>query len=311
MAKIKINGDSSGYVEIAAPNAANNNTLEIGSGTKILTNHNLNVGNVGIGTDNPTEKIHVSALGATDEPTIKISGENSSIFLRTAGSGGSFPTGGVGNDGELIYLGGDFRFGVGTASKNLIFFNGAGYTERLRIDSSGRVIIGTNSGSGNITLKLQGHSGNAAHDAKVRLCRGTDSPSDTNQLGAIFFSDNSESPSADIIAIRDGGTWSGSSKPGALKFSTTPDGAASPIERLRINSAGHTLPGADATQDLGSATKRWANIYSADLQLSNEGAANDVDGTWGQYTIQEGEDDLFLINRRSGKKYKFILQEVN
>jgi len=70
------------------------------------------------------------------------------------------------------------------------------------------------------------------------------------------------------------------------------------------------LPGADDTYDLGSASKRWANIYSADLQLSNEGAANEVDGTWGQYTIQEGEDDLFLINRRSGKKYKFNLTEV-
>ena len=51
--------------------------------------------------------------------------------------------------------------------------------------------------------------------------------------------------------------------------------------------------GADATQDLGSSAARWANIYSADLQLSNEGSANDVDGTWGQYTIQEGENDLF------------------
>ena len=80
--------------------------------------------------------------------------------------------------------------------------------------------------------------------------------------------------------------------------------------KLQINSDGHCLPGVDATQDLGSSSKRWANIYSADLQLSNEGGANDVDGTWGQYTIQEGEDDLFLINRRSGKKYKFMLQEV-
>ena len=71
------------------------------------------------------------------------------------------------------------------------------------------------------------------------------------------------------------------------------------------------LPQTDATFDLGSTTKRWANIYSADLQLSNEGGANDVDGTWGQYTIQEGEHDLFLINRRSGKKYKFNLTEVN
>ena len=74
--------------------------------------------------------------------------------------------------------------------------------------------------------------------------------------------------------------------------------------------AGNITPSSDATVDLGSSSLRWANIYSADLQLSNEGAANEVDGTWGQYTIQEGEDDLFLINRRSGKKYKFMLQEV-
>ena len=77
-----------------------------------------------------------------------------------------------------------------------------------------------------------------------------------------------------------------------------------------VTVTGNLEPSADDTDDLGSSTKRWANIYSADLQLSNEGKTNDVDGTWGSYTIQEGEDDLFLINRRSGKKYKFMLQEV-
>ena len=82
-------------------------------------------------------------------------------------------------------------------------------------------------------------------------------------------------------------------------------------ERLRVNNTGHILPGADNTQDLGSSSKRFANIYTGDLNLSNEGSANDVDGTWGQYTIQEGENDLFLINRRTGKKYKFNLTEVN
>jgi len=102
-------------------------------------------GKLGIGTTSPGSELHVSALGASDEPTFKVSSENSTIFLRTAGSSGSFPTGGGGNDGELLYLGGDFRVGVGTASKNLIFFNGSGYTERMRIDSSGRVGIGTNS----------------------------------------------------------------------------------------------------------------------------------------------------------------------
>ena len=82
-------------------------------------------------------------------------------------------------------------------------------------------------------------------------------------------------------------------------------------ERLRLNSSGHVVPGSDATQDLGSISKRWANIYSADLQLSNKGSENEVDGSWGSYTIQEGESDLFLINRRNGKKYKFNLTEVS
>ena len=82
-------------------------------------------------------------------------------------------------------------------------------------------------------------------------------------------------------------------------------------EGLDISYKGEILPKADAGVNLGGPSNRWANIYSADLQLSNEGAANEVDGTWGQYTIQEGEEDLFLINRRSGKKYKFNLTEVN
>ena len=70
------------------------------------------------------------------------------------------------------------------------------------------------------------------------------------------------------------------------------------------------IPYANNTIDLGSSSVRWRNIYTNDLNLSNEGGANDVDGTWGNFTIQEGEDDLFLINKRNGKKYKFNLTEV-
>ena len=74
---------------------------------------------------------------------------------------------------------------------------------------------------------------------------------------------------------------------------------------------GHFLPQADNTYDIGNSTYRVRNVYTTDLQLSNEGKTNDVDGTWGNYTIQEGESDLFLINNRSGKKYKFNLTEVS
>ncbi len=69
-------------------------------------------------------------------------------------------------------------------------------------------------------------------------------------------------------------------------------------------------PNANNTFDLGSTSLRWANLYVNDLDLSNEGKQNDVDGTWGSYTIQEGEEHLYLLNRRNGKKYKFNLTEI-
>ena len=74
---------------------------------------------------------------------------------------------------------------------------------------------------------------------------------------------------------------------------------------------GNLLPSSSGTYNLGSASYRWGNVYTNDLHLSNEGSSNDVDGTWGNWTIQEGESDLFLKNNRSGKKYKFNLTEVS
>ena len=75
---------------------------------------------------------------------------------------------------------------------------------------------------------------------------------------------------------------------------------------------GNLLPEANGTRDLGATGTRWANLYTSDIDLSNEAkGGNEIDGTWGSYTIQEGENDLFLINRRNGKKYKFVLQEVS
>ena len=70
-------------------------------------------------------------------------------------------------------------------------------------------------------------------------------------------------------------------------------------------------PASNNQFNLGSSTLRWANLFVNDFNLSNEGHKNDVDGTWGSYTIQEGEESLFLINQRNGKKYKFVLQEVS
>jgi len=82
-------------------------------------------------------------------------------------------------------------------------------------------------------------------------------------------------------------------------------------DRLVLDSNGHLRPAATNTYDLGTSSHRWRNVYTNDLNLSNEGGTNDVDGTWGDWTVQEGESDLFLKNNRSGKKYKFNLTEVS
>ena len=78
-----------------------------------------------------------------------------------------------------------------------------------------------------------------------------------------------------------------------------------------LSVTGNVVPEANNTRDLGTTALRWANVYTNDLNLSNEGSSNDIDGTWGNYTIQEGAEDLFLINKRNGKKYKFNLTEVS
>ena len=82
-------------------------------------------------------------------------------------------------------------------------------------------------------------------------------------------------------------------------------------DRFRIGSSA-IYPAANNTYDCGTSSYRFRNIYTNDLQLSNEGGSgNDVDGTTGDYTIQEGADELYLINNKNGKKYKFNLTEVS
>ena len=71
--------------------------------------------------------------------------------------------------------------------------------------------------------------------------------------------------------------------------------------RMTIDSSGMVLPGANNTYDLGSPSKRWANVYAGDLHLKNE---------TGDWTVEEGEEELFLHNNLTGKKYAIMMREV-
>ena len=164
------------------------------------------------------------------------------------------------------------------------------------------------------------------NNANNRVITGSGTANTLEAESALTFDGTTlQVAAADDIRIA-GGTWTGEYS-GGIKIQ--PDASNSYIQyqgtiyhrntsgsnKLNLDQNGHLTPGANNAQDLGSGSLRWRNLYTQDLKLSNEAkkdeGGNDVDGTWGDYTIQEGESDLFLINNRSGKKYKFNLTEIN
>ena len=111
-----------------------------------------------------------------------------------------------------------------------------------------------------------------------------------------FFGDGSQLTGIDATALKDG------------SGNVIVQASASAVS---VTAGKHLNPATTNTTDLGTTSLRWRNLYTQDLQLSNESSGgNDVDGTWGDWTLQEGENDIYMINNRNGKKYKINLTEV-
>ena len=286
-----VNGTFSGNATVQGNLTVNGTTTTID--TAVTAVDSLAVeGNVGIGITNPTNKIEAEGSASvarfvgnrTDALGPRLS------LAKSRGSTSGSAT--IVQDGDEI---------------GQIMFKGADGTDA---DSTGAAIIGLVDGTpgvndmpGALTF-LTTNDGTNSPTERLRIdsSGNVNLVSGSSTLTNLNFTENQLNTYARIEGGKSG------SGIGDLRFHTYSGGLA---ERLRITSDGHIFPGADNTQDLGSSSKRFANIYTGDLNLSNEGSTNDVDGTWGQYTIQEGENDLFLINRRTGKKYKFNLTEVD
>jgi hypothetical protein len=100
---------------------------------------------------------------------------------------------------------------------------------------------------------------------------------------------------------------------GATRGFTWGQNGVTPIAALNVGNGnmqiagtfttgGSILPLSNGTLNLGSSGARWNTVFTSDLSLSNG---------IGDYTIVEGENDLFLYNNKQNKVYKFMLQEVN
>jgi hypothetical protein len=273
---------------------------------------------IGVGQSSPGYRLDVDA-GSTTSGGLRVSGSSSPQIRLEEGSG---VTASLQADGATGY--------VGTIS-NHPFVIRQNATERARIDSSGRLLVGTSSARGGFDnssvvksdLQVEGvgsaasanrtaisivNNGSAdADSAGLYLARsgGTSVGSFTavtanDVLARITFSgaDGSEFVQAASIEGVIDGTPGANDMPGSLRFSTTADGASSATERVRIDSSGNVGIGESAP--LGK-----LHVKSADSGASSAGASADefviensanagmtiLSGTTGQGLINFGDSD--------------------
>ena len=156
--------------------------------------------------------------------------------------------------------------------------------------------------AGNVTGNVSGSSGSCTGTAAIATSVTATANNTTDETVYLTFVDGATGTQG--IETDTGLSYN----PSSGTITTTAIGAHSVTGTLTTQAI---IPDGDGTRDLGASDTRFANIYSSDVDLSNEArGGNTVDGTWGSYLIEEGENDLFLKNRRTGKQYKFCLQEV-
>jgi len=211
-------------------------------------------GRVGIGTTSPGSLLSVGggniglqSNGSTGERTTE------RLVLRSdIGSVNGLAAIGLNGAGASGFLG-EIKFYTGSAD----LFN-TPLSERARIDSSGRLLVGTSTARANFYNSTNSAQFQVEGSGEVSIVRNSNdifassivlgkSRSSTNAIvqsddviGILSFQGNdaTEFVSAASISVNVDGTPGTNDMPGRIVLSTTADGASSPTERMRIQSDG-------------------------------------------------------------------------
>jgi hypothetical protein len=180
-----------------------------------------NGGNVGIGSTSPSQKLEIGGAGRS---TVVVGSTDSYAELSLVGAT------------TENYI---------TSDDALAFYINS--LERLRMDTSGRLLVGTPSAFGTASnnsfyslIQIKGNSNSSTADGRLTIGTGaaTASVTSSTELGRIVFTDGSGADYAYVQGFADGTAGTGD-YPSRIVFATTADGAGAPTEQMRIDNAGN------------------------------------------------------------------------
>ena len=222
----------------------NNNTFGDGEAMRIDSS-----GNVGIGTSSPNFNLHIHR-------------SDYAVTQYTAGSYGTAST-----DGFLVGFNSGGEAFLNQKENSYMRFS-TNNTERMRIDSSGNLLVGKTTGS----ISVQGFAVQPSGQTKI-----TDNGADVLRLNRL-------SSDGTIIDLRKDGTTVGSIGVSGGDLTVSSSGS----NPLRLQYNGNSVakvesnsfnPANDNFQDLGQLSARWDDIYATNgtIQTSDRNEKQDIE----------------------------------
>ena len=237
-------GDVTLNIEAAQPTITSTGTLTTFSSTGIddnATSTAITINsseNVGIGTASPSSQLHIE--NSSTEATAKLKTTASDTGVTFTLDGNKTSNGGISsivfsNNGDSVGMIRSNRASANDAADMLFYTQATGgaNSERMRIDSSGNVGIGTSAPS----EKLEVHGTEASGGVEILLVNEGDGGISTTPYTSIKSLLNSVRDGGEIRFGRDSNYGSAGTADSNLQFYTALD--STNTERMRIDSSGN------------------------------------------------------------------------